>query len=55
MNKFLNDIIITEAEFNDQAFEFMPLKGDIKKRYILSDEKLLTPMDLKGVVKEHND
>jgi len=47
--------MITEAEFNDQALGSMPLKGDIKNRYIVSDEKLLTPMDLKGVVKEQSD
>lgn len=47
--------MITEAEFNDQALEFIPLKGNIKKRYLVSDEKLLTPMDLEGVMSSHDE
>lgn len=52
LNKFLNDVMITEAEFNDQALQYMPLKGNIKQRYIVSEEKLLTPQDLDGVVSD---
>lgn len=48
--KFLSDYFIVEAEYNDQARELLPLKGELNQNFIVSSKKVLTPEDLEGVV-----
>lgn len=47
--------MVRESEFNEQAMALLPLKGIIKESYILTDEEVLTPDDLQGVVQHGND
>lgn len=43
MRDVLTKIQITDAEFNDRAIKEYPVKGQIKQRYFVSEDKIITP------------
>jgi len=48
---FLTDFMVRKSKFNEQARKMCPLRGEVVQDYILTDEILLTPDDIDGVVK----
>lgn len=49
---FLTDYMLRESTFNEQARKMCPLRGEIQEEFILTDEIMLTPDDINGVVKQ---
>lgn len=44
---------IKTAEYNNQALTQLPIKGKIKKRYLASENKLITPEMIEKMVDEN--
>jgi hypothetical protein len=42
--------LVQPAKFAGEALKMLPLKGEIKEEYIVTDSETLTLEDLKGVV-----
>ena len=48
--EFLSSHLVRNAVYNEHAQKLLPIKGNIKEDYLISDELTLTPDDLSQAI-----